>query len=379
MIQLRALYRIDFRVVVIMLCLMFFSVATIASYSAVEGDLGYERTFFTPMAMSQIKWCIIGFFLFFLFAAIDYNKLREFAWILYAISIIALIGLFFTDAIARVHRWYRLPFVGFNFQPSELTKLALILAMSWYLERRQSSSFDCTTAFGASAIFGVPFILILKQPDLGSALVLYPLALVMGYFGGLRSLFIRMGVAFGIVAVTIVFIIFSGIASYDEVKPYMRPFLKEYQFERLNPDTHHGKAATLAIGVGGAYGVGWGNSEYAKAGSLPAPYTDSVFAAFGEEFGVVGLIFVLVLFYYLLYCCTQVAILAHDPFGRLVAAGITTYMAVHVVINVGMMCGMLPITGVPLVLMSYGGSSLAMTMTAMGIIQSIYSRRFVFA
>jgi rod shape determining protein RodA len=154
--------------------------------------------------------------------------------------------------------------------------------------------------------------------------------------------------------------------------------MKEYQFERLNPNTYHQKSAMTAIAVGGLTGVGFRNSEYAKGGSLPAPYTDSVFPAFGEEFGFFGLLGLLLLFYSLIYCSFQVTAVAKDPFGRLLAAGIAVFLAVHVLVNIGMMCGLLPITGVPLVLMSYGGSSIVSTMIALGILQSIYTRRFMF-
>ena len=108
------------------------------------------------------------------------------------------------------------------------------------------------------------------------------------------------------------------------------------------------------------------------------PYTDSAFPAFGEEFGFLGLIFLLLVFYGLIYFSFQVAAVAKDPFGRLLGAGISVFLAVHITVNIGMMIGILPITGVPLVLVSYGGSSVLSTMMALGILQSIYSRRFMF-
>lgn len=171
---------------------------------------------------------------------------------------------------------------------------------------------------------------------------------------------------------------FLGILSHDAVRPYAIRFLKEYQFDRLDPNTHHQKAAVTAIALGGLTGKGWRKSDYAGGGWLPAPYTDSVFPAFGEEFGVLGLLLLLALFYALIYFSFQVTAVASDPFGRLLAAGVTVYLAMHILVNIGMMSGLLPITGVPLVLVSYGGSSIVATMTALGILQSIYSRRFMF-
>lgn len=158
----------------------------------------------------------------------------------------------------------------------------------------------------------------------------------------------------------------------------MTSFLKEYQYERLDPNNHHQKAALIAISIGRIAGSGWRASEFTGRGWLPYGYTDSVFPAFGEEFGLVGLVLLLVLFYSLVYFGFQVTAVAKDHFGRMLSAGITVYIAMHIIVNIGMMCGLLPITGVPLILISYGGSSIFVTMAALGILQSIYSRRFMF-
>jgi rod shape determining protein RodA len=357
--------------------IMCVSLITISSYSS-EFNSEQSDRFMTHMVRGQLQWFAIGWGLFFLFASFDYNKLREYAWVIYLLSFCALVGLFFTDPIVRVHRWYKIPFINFNAQPSEAAKLSVIIALSWFLEKRASSSRELTTAFGVFLIAGLPFVLILKQPDLGTALVLYPMTLVMCYFGDIHPFIMRILITIGAIAAVLVFLIFSGIISHDQARPIALNFFKEYQYERLNPNTHHQKAAVTAIGVGGLTGVGFKASEYARAGSLPAPYTDSVFSAFGEEFGFIGLVFLLILFYSMIYCCFQVTAVAKDAFGRLLAAGISVFIAVHVLINIGMMCGFLPITGVPLVLVSYGGSSVVSTMIALGILQSIYTRRFMF-
>lgn len=369
------LTRIDLRAVCIIFLLMAISLLIISSYSV---DLQSEAPFFSPMVKTQAEWFAIGWVVFFFFAGFDYNKLREWAWVVYIASIVALVGLFFTESIQNVHRWYRLPFISHSFQPSEYAKLALVIALSWFLERRASSSRSFVTAVGGLLIFAVPFFLILKQPDLGTALVLFPMTLVIFYFGDIAPWLIRLMLVGAFVALSVVFLFFSGIVSHDEARPYVLKVIKEYQYERLNPNTHHQKAASCAIAIGGMTGVGFKESEYTRGGSLPVPYTDSAFPAFGEEFGFMGLVFLLVLFYGLIYCSFQVTAVAKDPFGRLLAAGISVFLAVHICVNIGMMCGLLPITGVPLVLVSYGGSSVMSTMMALGILQSIYSRRFMF-
>lgn len=378
----RYLTRIDFRAVFIICMLMAISCLIISSYSSsitstVAGDL-VEEPFLTPMVKTQIQWFAIGWIVFVFFAGFDYNKLREWAWVLYVASIIALVGLFFTESIQNVHRWYRIPIINHSFQPSEYAKLALVIALSWFLERRALSSRSLGTALGGLLIFIIPFVLILKQPDLGTALVLYPMTLVIFYFGDIAPWLVRGMMYVALLAVALVFLFFSGIISHEGARPFFLKVIKEYQYERLNPHTHHQKAAATAVAIGGISGVGFRESEYTRGGSLPVPYTDSAFPAFGEEFGFIGLVFLLVLFYGLIYCSFQVSAVAKDPFGRLLAAGISLFLAVHITVNIGMMCGILPITGVPLVLVSYGGSSVMSTMMALGILQSIYSRRFMF-
>lgn len=374
----QTLSRIDFRVIPILLALMAISLIVISSYSVDPTHDAQEESFFTPMVKVQIRWFLIGSVVFIFFAAFDYNKLREWTWILYALMLLSLIGVYFTDPIAHVHRWYRIPFLHMSFQPSECAKLVVVITLSWFLERRRPLARAWSTAFYGALIVGIPFVLILKQPDLGTALVLFPIALVMCYFGDLHPYVVRSMAWLGGLAIVFVALVISGILSHEVIRPYATLILKDYQFDRLDPNTHHQKAATTAIALGGITGKGWRNSDYTGGGWVPTPYTDSVFPAFGEEFGFIGLLLVLVLFYALLYFSFQVTAVASDYFGRLLSAGITVYLAMHILINIGMMSGLLPITGVPLILVSYGGSSILSTMTALGILQSIYSRRFMF-
>lgn len=374
----RHLLRIDLRILPILIALLGVSLITISAYSTDGSPEALEGSFFTPSVVRQIKGIALGVAAFIFFAGFDYNRLREWTWLLYLLMLLSLVGLFFSDSIQRVHRWYRVPIVGMSFQPSEYTKLVVVIALSWFLERRRSRSKELSTAFFALLIVLVPFALILKQPDLGTALVLFPIALVMFYFGDLHPWLIRTMSLAAIFLFGLIALIFLGIVSHEEIRPHATKVLKEYQFDRLDPNTHHQKVASTAIAIGGVTGKGWRNSEYAGGGWLPEAYTDSIFPAFTEEFGFLGALFVMALFYALLYFNFQITAVASDHFGRLLSAGITVYLAIHVLVNVGMMCGLLPITGVPLVLMSYGGSSILSTMTALGISQSIYSRRFMF-
>lgn len=374
----QALKRIDFRLIPIILALMIVSLLVISANSYSFTSDFNEESFFTPAVKKQIQGFFLGGLFFLFFAGFDYNKLREWTWILYILIIFSLLGLFFTDSIQSVHRWYKIPFIGMNFQPSEYAKLVVVIALSWFLEKRRSSASQLSTSLLAAIIVGIPFILILKQPDLGTALVLFPITLVMFYFGDVHPGVVKFLTLIGSLSLLLVALIFSEIIPYETLKPYATLFLKEYQFDRLNPNTHHQKAAVTAIAIGGLTGSGWRKSSFTGGGFLPAPYTDSVFPAFGEEFGLIGLILLLLLFYALLYFSFQVTAVAKDHFGRLLSAGLSVYLAMHILVNIGMMSGLLPITGVPLVLVTYGGSSSLATMTALGILQSIYSRRFMF-
>lgn len=377
MFNFQTLSRIDFRVIPLILILQGIGLLVISAFSGGHFSEG-DEPFLNPVVIHQLQFIALGWGVFFLVAAFDYNKLREWTWLFYTVMIFLLIGLFFTDAIQRVHRWYKIPFLGISFQPSEYAKLVVVIALSWFLERRWSQARSWSTALYGGLIAGIPFLLILKQPDLGTALVLFPVTLVMFYFGDIRATVVKGMIAAGGLALICVALLFLGAISHEEARPYASIFLKDYQFDRLDPNTPHQKAAVTAIALGGLTGKGWRKSEYTGGGWLPAPYTDSVFPAFGEEFGFVGLFLLLALFYALIYFSFQVTAVASDPFGRLLSAGVTVYLAMHILVNIGMMTGLLPITGVPLVLVSYGGSSILSTMTALGILQSIYSRRFMF-
>jgi rod shape determining protein RodA len=370
----QSLPRIDLRVIPLILILMGISILILSAHTTPDSS----GSFFTPITRVQLRWFAMGWVVFFLCAGFDYNKLREWTWLLYGLLIISLIGLFFTDPIQRVQRWYRIPFVNASFQPSESAKLIVVIALSWFLERRKLQSSQWSTALYAMLILGIPFILVLRQPDLGSALVLFPMALAIFHFGELRPAFTRMLIAVATVGTVSAALVFLGFVSPEDIRPYALKVLKEYQFQRLDPNTHHQKAAAMAIALGGVTGSGWKKSEFTGGGWLPMPYTDAVFPAFGEEFGILGIVVLLSTFYALIYCSFQVVAVSKDHFGRLLAAGLTVYLAVHIIVNIGMMSGFFPITGIPLILVSYGGTSILATMAALGILQSIYSRRFMF-
>ncbi|MBS0629519.1 MAG: rod shape-determining protein RodA [Verrucomicrobia bacterium] len=370
--KIKSLKWVDYRLVVLLTALMVISLLVISSTTSED----LEPNFFTPYVVKQLQFFGIGWALFLFFSVMDYQKLREWTWILYTLMILMLIGLFFVPSIQNVHRWYRIG--GFTFQPSEYAKLIVVLAVSWFLDRKGERAGNWSSALQAIGIIFLPFVLILKQPDLGTSLVLFPIALILFYFGGIRKSVILFLSSVAFISSVFVSLFFLGVLDHESLRPHATKVLKDYQYERLNPNTYHQKAAQTAIALGGMSGTGWQKSEFTKRQWLPAAHTDSIFPAFAEEFGTLGAILLLGIFFGLIYVSFQVTVMAKDRFGRLLSAGISIYIAIHIVVNLGMMAGFLPITGVPLVMVSYGGSSILSTMTALGILQSIYSRRFTF-
>lgn len=367
--------RIDVRLIVVVFLLM---VASVLIILATTQPLKEDSFVITQLCKNQIRAFVMGIFIFFFMVCFDYRKLREYTWFFYIVTVLLLVGLFFVAPIHNVRRWYRLFFLPFDLQPSEIAKLVVVLTLSWYLERNMEKVKSVKIFLKGSLIVFIPFALILKQPDLGTALVLCPIALAMFYIGGVDRRILRVLSCVGMFLLGLVLMIFLGFVSHDEMRPIFGKVMKEYQYERLNPNTFHQKAGQTAIGMGGYFGSGFLKSEYTGNKFLPYGYTDSVFPAFVEEYGFVGGVMLLMLFFSLIYFSFHVTEVARDYFGRLLASGIAIYIAMHVIINIGMMCGFLPITGVPLILITYGGSSVVATFIALGLLQSIYARRYTF-
>lgn len=377
MFRAKELSRLDWRPIAIILALMAISLLVLSAQVGHHGD-DPSIPLLPTRAIAQLKRFLLGGAIYLLFARLDYRRLRELTWPLYLLTLLALLGLFFSHTQAGVHRWYRLPLIGILIQPGEFAKLSVVFALSWFLERQKEHLYRLRTSLCALTIAGIPFLLILKQPDLGTALVLWPVTLTLLYFAHAHRGLMRFLTAFSLVALFAVLSIFLGLIDHEEMRPYATRALKNYQYERLNPHTYHQEAAKITIGTGGLLGRGWRKGIFSSRGWLPAAETDSVFPSFGEEFGFVGLLLILALFYGLIALGFQTSAVAKDDYGQMLAAGITVYLAMHAVTNTAMMCGCLPITGVPLCLITYGGSSVLVTMAALGTLQSIWVRRLMF-
>jgi len=240
---------------------MIISICVITS-TTLHSQAGVESSLFSSLCKNQIRAFILGVGAYLFLVCFDYRKLREWTWFLYFGVLLLLVGLYFTSPIHNVHRWYRFSFLPFDIQPSEYAKLIVVITLSWFLEKKHQESDRWKTFFQACLIVFLPFLLILKQPDLGTALILCPIALVVFYFGGIKKTIV---IALSAVAATIfaaVLMIFLGFVSHDEMRPFFLELMKEYQYERLNPNTYHQRAGQTAIALGSVAGTGFCKSDF---------------------------------------------------------------------------------------------------------------------
>jgi rod shape determining protein RodA len=260
-----------------------------------------------------------------------------------------------------------------HFQPSEWVKLVLILAVARYFANLGGRSLTWKEIFKAFALVGIPLLMVLKQPDLGTALTYTPI-LIAGLFLGGTSL--RQG----LILLTCGAALIAGVWSSGKIlKPYQKARLTSF----INPDNdprgtgYQLLQSKIAVGSGGIWGKGAAKGTQTQGDFLPIPHADFIFAAFSEEHGFVGAIFVLLLYFLILMRLIQNAQTAADLPGSLIIMGVVAVLTFQIAVNVGMVIGFMPVTGIPLPLMSYGGSSVLFTFLALGVAMNVRMRRFV--
>lgn len=323
----------------------------------------------------QAWWVIVGGGAWLLAANIDYREFKVISWLFYAICIVLLIlvleiGL----TIQGAARWLSLP-GGLRLQPSEFTKLALVMTIAAALTMMNFSVNRFFHLLLLLALTAVPFLLIMKEPDLGSAMILVPVALTLIFVGGLKWRYILLG--------SMVIALFAGAVVFNEYKEYY-PLLKPYQKKRiitfLNPEHdlqgsgQNQLQARLAVGSGGFFGKGLGKGTQNNLGFLPRTVSnnDFIFSVIAEETGFAGCMVLLCLYSLLFYTILRSALIAADDFGKYLGAGIAAIFFVHIYVNIGMSIGLAPITGLSLPLISYGGSFIVVSLACLGLMQSIY-------
>ncbi len=320
--------------------------------------------------MRQAAWGLAGILVAGLLVMLDYRKLAASAFLIYGVFIVLLILLLFTSDPRRGARsWFSVG--AFAVQPSEFVKIALILALAKYLSREDIPRRSASFLGGALLIAAVPIALILKEPDLGTALVFIPVIFAMLVTAGARGVYLSGMVMAGV---------FSLPAGWLFLKPYQKLRIKVFLDPQLDPlrSGYNAIQSLIAVGGGGLRGQGWLHGTQTHLRFLPERHTDFIFCVLAEEAGFMGCVLLLALYAVIILSGLRIAEQARDEFGKLAAVGITVLLAAHVVVNIGMTIGLLPITGLPLPLVSYGGSSLLSICMCLGILQSISARRYIF-
>lgn len=356
----RALRRIDFVLLLASLAIILYSLIVISSATHVNTP-SEERFWYVQRQgiFAMINIAIAVFIMNF-----DYRGLQQYGKSLYIFNLVMLLAvMLFGHAALGAQRWIQIGFI--SIQPSEFSKLIMIICLAAVLESRMGRLDTPQDLLPVAAYVGLPFILVLKQPDLGTSLVF-------------MAIFFGMVIACGINWKLFTAIVVMGVAAL----PVLWQFLKDYQKMRimvfLDPNVdplgsgYHIIQSKIAIGSGMLFGKGLFEGTQSQLNFLPENHTDFIFAVVGEEFGFVGAMILLFLYMLVLWRGMQIARDASDIFGRLLAVGITSMLAFHVLVNVGMTTGIMPVTGIPLPLMSYGISSLTTNILSIAILMNIH-------
>ena len=332
-----------------------------------SNPLKIHQSFFKSYAFRQALFILLGLAVAFVIFTVSQRFIAFITWIAYPANILMLIAVLFIGSVRMgARRW--LSFGGFSVQPSEFCKITIILALAqyfqWDFENRKTFRFFFISVLLAC----VPMAFIIKQPDLGTAMIILPILFSMLFLIGANKYYLFGSVALGVAAA-----------------PFFWMRLAQYQKDRLltfiNPNADPmGSGYTLlqskvAIGSGGLFGKGWFHGTQTQLGFLPEKHTDFIFSVLGEEWGFIGSSVVIGFYFILLYFSLAIANEARTVYGKAAAVGLCVMLFTHIFINTAMTIGLMPITGLPLPFLSYGGSSLLTSFIAVGLLLNIYGHR----
>lgn len=339
-------------------------------YSATHGPNSKDVE---PLFISQIMWLAIGWSVFFFVTLVDYVIVLRIALAVYALNLGAILYVTFFGKVALgAQRWIDLGF--FRYQPSETMKLALIMLMSKILLSRNTHGpgMGFKEMFTPALVLLIPFVLVVEQPDLGTAMMLAAI-------GGSMLIFAK--VKKSILVSAIVAIAVAIPVAWEFV---LRDYQKNRIFTFITPSNdprgtgYNSIQSKIAVGSGRFFGKGFRKGTQSQLEFLPERHTDFIYSVLSEEHGFVGSLTTMGLFCLLFYLGIRIATNARDKFGALLCIGVLCYVFWHMFVNIGMVIGLLPIVGVPLPLLSYGGSSMLTTMAGLGLISSVAYRRYLF-
>ena len=339
------------------------AIGVLEIYSATHGSV------LAGMHIKQMRWLAIGVVLMFVLSRLDYHVIMDQAPWLYIAALAALTAVLLVGHTRfGAKRW--IPVLGEFFQVSEFVKLIIIIVLARFFAEVRTDELSLQDLIKAGLLVGLPLVLILKQPDLGTALVLMPMLVVGAFLAGLQWKHAVIIVLIGILML-----------------PVGWHFLKPYQKERVTSFLHPEEDAKgsgyqvlqskIAVGSGGFWGKGFGNGTQNQLGYIPVRYSDFIMSAWAEEQGFKGVLVALGLYMALLLRLVQNAQRAKDRAGMFLVMGVTAALGFHVLVNVAMVIGAMPVTGIPLPLMSYGGSATLFVFLAIGLVMNVRLRRFV--
>jgi rod shape determining protein RodA len=339
--------------------------------SATQDDIAGSPDYYL---YRQLAYGLVGIVFMFALTRFDYSRLREWRFGVYGTMIgLILIVLAIGSAAKGSQRWIPLPF--FNLQPSELGKLLLVVALSAFMVERMRRLSEVETTSRILLLAILPAMLVIAQPDLGSGLVYMAIAIAVLFVAGTKwTHFVVLGaLATGAIAVVLIGAPAVGV---EVLKPYQVDRLTAFVNPTDDPrkQGYQLKQSIVGIGAGQKTGRGQEGATQTKLNFIPEHHTDFIFSVVGEEFGFAGGALILALYALLIWRALRILTMAKNLYGALIVGGISAMLMFQVFVNVGMTIGIMPITGVPLPLMSYGGSSVIVTFMAIGLLQSVHAQ-----
>ncbi len=360
----RYLSRRDIDWPLLLITLLICAVGILQIYSATRDTIWGDAWW------KQILYVFAGLFLMWVIMVVDYHTLLHHVPLMYILSVVALAG---TYAIGKTvfgsRRWIPLA-GGFHLQVSEFVKLVIILLVARYLTELKKDELELKEMLKLAGLVVVPTVLVLKQPDLGTSLTYLAVLVAGSFLAGLRWKYIA------VIAVVTVLVL---PVTYSFLKPYQKARLVSFMDPERDPQGtgYQLIQSQIAVGAGGMFGKGPLKGTQTQLRFLPVPHTDFIFSAFSEEHGFVGVIMVLSLFFIMIMRIVQNAQTAPDRAGMYICMGVAALLLFHMLVNVGMVVGRMPVTGIPLPFMSAGGSNLWSNFLALGLVNNVRLRRFV--
>lgn len=352
--------------IVLFICIV--GILTIYSATRPPLDEGEQPPFY----VKQLIWLTIALLALCVFITFDYIKLKDFWLIFYIVGILLLIIVLFAGkTVMGAKRWINLGF--FSFQPSEIFKIIFIISISAFLENKRSP-LSVKDTLKTLFIFGIiPFLLIVKQPDLGTAILLLIVTFIMIIYKGLHT---RLMILFLCILIISVFFLWEIL--WNGLKEYQKNRLIAFIDPSIDPRGigYNIMQSIITVGSGGLFGKGFLNGTQGPLKFLPERHTDFIFPIFAEEWGFVGCFILLALYFLLFIRCFETSIIAKDSFGKFLALGFTSIFILYFFINVGMTLGILPVVGIPLPFMSYGGTTLLANFIGIALVINVRMRRF---